>query len=49
MYQQQAFLPCIVHHIEATVLARVDTSPAAHAYRILATSLKPIEIAVTTA
>ena len=40
-------LPCIIHRIKAIVLLRVGTSTGAYVYRILATGLKPIEIAIS--
>ena len=40
-------LPCIVHPIKVIGLTRVDTSTSAHVYRIQATGLEPIEIALS--
>ena len=40
-------LPCIVHLIKTIGLTHVDTSTSAHVYRIQATGLEPIEIALS--
>jgi len=40
-------LPCIVHHIKAMALTRVDTSAATHVHQIQAVGLAPIDIALS--